>query len=135
MKTTTPLPSLERAQHAVAAARELLAAWMTPVCRGHVYPMHIRRGTSRYLYYTWERCIRGRRIQRTIRVDQAERITAGIRAMAGLQARLDAYYDACETLALVECMTPAAADEKKRTPSRRGKTRAGTQLKKPPRQS
>jgi len=113
MTTITPLPSLARAQRAVAVARALLADWVTPVCRGHLYPMRIRRGGKRYLYYTWERCVGGRRIQRTVRLDHVERIAAGIRAMAGLQARLDAYCDACDILALVENTAAGAADEKK----------------------
>ncbi len=113
MKSPAPLPTIAGALRAVAVARAMLAEWITPVCRGHLYPMRIRRRDKRYFYYAWERCVGGRRIQRTVRLDQVERIAAGIRAMAGLQARLDAYCNACDTLALVETAGMAAADEKK----------------------
>lgn len=132
MKVPPSLPSLTDARRAVEVARAMLAAWIAPVCRGHVYPIQVRRGHHVYRYYTWERCINGRRVQRTVRLDQVERITAGIRAMAGLQARLDDYCAACETLALVECSTPQEDEKKKRPRSCNGRTSAGRRHGAPP---
>jgi hypothetical protein len=129
MKAPTNLPTIEKALLAVAAARAMLAAWIAPVCRGHLYPMRIRRGNKRYLYYTWERCVGGKRIQRTVRLDQVERIAAGIRAMAGLQARLESYCAACDTLALVEVSGVSAEGVKKTVPSFHGKTRPGARAR------
>jgi hypothetical protein len=54
MKTPTKIPTIEQALMAVNAARAMLAEWVAPVCRGHLYPMRIRRGRKRYLDYTWE---------------------------------------------------------------------------------
>lgn len=113
MKEPSHLPSVEQALRTVETTRAMLAQWQAPVCRGHLYPMRIQRGRRQYLYYTWERCVNGTRIQRTVRVDQVERIAAGIRAMAGFQARLERYCAACEMLALVEGQEAAGADEKK----------------------
>lgn len=135
MKTPTQLPTVARALRAVAVARAMLAEWSVPVCRGHLYPMRIRRGGKRYLYYTWERCVGGRRIQRTVRLNQVERIATGIRAMAGLQARLDSYCAACDTLALVEVAGAPAEDEKKTARSQPGRTRAGAPAKRPRRRN
>ena len=135
MKTPAKLSALEQAQRAVAVARAMLAEWTAPVCRGHLYPMRIRRGTKRYLYYAWERCVGGKRIQRTVRLDQVERIAAGIRAMAGLQARLDSYCEACDTLALAEVAGTPAEEVKKTTGSRHGRTRADARARRPQRRN
>lgn len=135
MKTPTKLPTIEKALHAVEAARSMLAEWIAPVCRGHLYPMRIRRGGKRYLYYTGERCVGGRRIQRTVRLDQVERIAAGIRAMAGLQARLESYCEACDTLALAEVSGGSAEGVKKTAPSSHGRTRPGTRARRPRRRN
>ena len=135
MKTPTKLPALEQALLAVDVARAMLAEWIAPVCRGHLYPMRIRRGDKRYLYYAWERCVGGKRIQRTVRVDQVERIAAGIRAMAGLQSRLDSYCEACDMLALVEIAGTPAEGEKKTAGSHHGRTRADARARRPRRRN
>ncbi len=135
MKPPAQLPTVTRALRAVAVARAMLAEWRAPVCRGHLYPLRIRRGGKRYLYYAWERCVGGRRIQRTVRLNQVERIAAGIRAMAGLQARLDSYCAACDTLALVEVTGTPAEDGKKTAASRPGRTRADAPARRPRRRN
>ena len=135
MKTPTKLPTIEKALLAVEVARAMLAEWIAPVCRGHLYPMRIRRGDKRYLYYAWERCVGGKRIQRTVRLDQVERIAAGIRAMAGLHSRLDAYCEACDMLAMAEVAGVPAECPKKKAGSRHGRTKAGARARRPRRRN
>ena len=56
---------------------------MLPFCRGSLHKFCVKRKTKidgenyRY-YYNWERIINGKRVSRTVRLDQVESIRAGI---------------------------------------------------------
>lgn len=56
---------------------------MLPFCRGSLHKFRVKRKTKingenfRY-YYNWERIVNGKRVSRTVRLDQAEYIYAGI---------------------------------------------------------
>ena len=56
---------------------------MLPFCRGSLHKFRVKRKTKingenyRY-YYNWERIVNGKRVSRTVRLDQVEYIYAGI---------------------------------------------------------
>lgn len=105
---------LEKLQAEMDEAKTALLLDCGTPCRGRLYPYE--RGKHRY--WKWERCENGRRVQRTVGVDDMEALAAGIADRKQLEERLKRYYSTCEEY--VRAKVKAEKEEEAAAQKKRG---------------